>query len=828
MFKDFDYKKIIPAASAIVIFLVIAFAYFPEALDGKELGGGDNAHFRGMARELIDYREETGKEALWTNSMFSGMPAYMISTSYKGNKLAYLDRLLQAGPRPVSFVFLYLIGFYILLLAIKVNPWLAIAGAIAFAFSSYNFVILAAGHNSKAIAIGYMAPVLAGVLLAFRGKRLLGTALTGIALSLQILAGHLQITYYTLIIVLVFGLTQLYFAFKEKYFKDLLITLAFLMVAVGFSIASNSARLWTAMEYGGYSMRTPSELTMEEEDKTSGLTKSYAMRWSYGIDETMSLLIPGFKGGSSSGSLSEKSATYALFARSNPAQAKDVIKHLPLYWGEQTSTAGNIYVGAIVIFLFILGMFIVDPKIKWWLFSVTVLGIMLAWGKNLMFFSDFFMDHVPGYNKFRTVSMTLVIPALAMPILAILALNQVLFGKIEKKELFKSLKWSAGIAGGVALLFALLPDLAGNFTTASDSNYQEALRETLQADRRTLLRTDAFRSFVFIGLAAGLILLYKMEKIKVNMAILLIGVLFLADMWPVNKRYINKEHFSNKRQAEQPYAPTAADQFIMSQPGENMRVLNLAGSPFQDAATSFFHPSLGGYHGAKMRLYQDMIETGMMADINALYTAIQSQNYAVVDSALAHTNVLNMVNTKYIILNPETQPIINQHARGNAWFVNKVRVVEDADADMATLAEIDLIHEATLDRRYENQLQKSSFPEDPTATITLAEYQPNRMVYSSQSASNQLAVFSEMHYEKGWQAYIDGEKTDHLRVNYMLRGLEVPGGNHEIVFEFHPRSYYAGSTFSLISSILLLLMFLGAIYFQYQKKPEDKGALLTL
>ncbi|MCK5794610.1 MAG: hypothetical protein KAH12_07880, partial [Anaerolineales bacterium] len=616
------------------------------------------------------------------------------------------------------------------------------------------FVILAAGHNSKAIAIGYMAPVLAGVLLTFRGKRLLGAALTGIALSLQILAGHLQITYYTLIIVLVFGITQLYFAFKEKYFKDLLITLAFLMVAVGFSIASNSARLWTAMEYGKYSMRSPSELTMEEEDKTSGLTKSYAMRWSYGIDETMSLLIPGFKGGSSSGSLTEKSETYALFARSNPAQAKDVIKHLPLYWGEQALTSGNIYVGAIVIFLFILGMFIVDPKIKWWLFSVTVLGIMLAWGKNLMFFTEFFMDHVPGYNKFRTVSMTLVIPALAMPILAVLALNQVLFSKMDKKNLFKAMKWSAGITGGVALLFALLPDLAGNFVSASDGNYQEALRETLQADRRTLLRTDAFRSFLFVGLAAGLILLYKMEKIKVNMAIALMAVLFLADMWPVNKRYLNKEHFSNKRQAEQPYAPTAADQFIMSQPGENNRVLNLTASPFQDASTSFFHPSVGGYHGAKMRLYQDMIETDMMTDLNALIAAVQSQDYDVVDIALAQTNILNMVNTKYIILNPETQPIINRHASGNAWFVNKVRVVEDADADIAALTEIDLINEATLDRRYENQLQKSSFPEDSTATITLADYQPNRMVYSSQSASDQLAVFSEMHYEKGWQAYI--------------------------------------------------------------------------
>jgi len=821
-------KNYYPYVIAVILFLVIAFAYFPDVLEGKELAGGDNIHFKGMARELIDYREETGKEALWTNNMFGGMPGYMINTSYKGNILKYLDKMLQAGPRPVSFVFLYLIGFYILMISMRVNPWLAIAGAIVFAFSSYNFVILAAGHNSKAIAIGYMAPVIAGILLTFRGKRLLGAAITGIALALQIRAGHLQITYYTLIIVFIFGLTQLYFAFKEKYIKDMLITLAFLLVAVGFSIGSNAARLWTAMEYGKYTMRAPSELTMEEDDKTSGLTKSYVTRWSYGIDETFSLLIPGFKGGSSDGSLSEKSESYALFARSNPAQAKEVIKHLPLYWGEQTSTAGNIYVGSMVVFLFVLGLFIMDRKLKWWLLAVTILGITLAWGKNLMFLTEFFLDHVPGYNKFRTVSMTLVIPALAMPMLAMLALNLILFGDIDKKKLYSALKWSVGITGGLALLFALLPDLAGDFVSARDSSYQEALADALQADRRTLLRTDALRSFIFIGLMAGLILLYKMQKIKVNIAITLIAVLFLVDMWPVNKRYLNSEFFSSKRQAQQPYTPSSADQFIMNEPGHNNRVLNLTVSMFQDASTSFFHPSLGGYHGAKMRRYQDIIETGMMTDLNALFAAVQTQSYETVDSALARANVLNMINTKYIILNPETQPIVNRYARGNAWFVNRVRVVENADADMAALASIDLDVEATLDKRFEGALDQSSFSADPSASIRLTEYQPNRMVYSSESGSEQLAIFSEMHYEKGWQAYVDGEKADHMRVNYMLRGMVVPGGTHEIIFEFHPRSYFTGTTMSVISSLLLLLLCLGAIYLEYQKKTTAKKALIEL
>ncbi len=815
-----------PHIIAVLAFIILGVAYFPNVLDGEQIGGHDNANFKGMSREIVDYREETGEEALWTNNMFGGMPGYLISTVYKGNKLSFLNRIIQVGPRPVSFVFLYLIGFYVLLISLRVNPWLAIAGAIAFAFSSYNFVIIAAGHNSKAIAIGYMAPVIAGVILSFRGKRLLGAAITGIALSLQILAGHLQITYYTLLIVLIFGLSQFYFAIKDKYFKDFLITVAILLVAVGFSVTSNASRLWTIMEYGKYSMRSPSELTLEEGDKTSGLTKSYATAWSYGIDETFSLLIPGFKGGSSDGFLSEKSETYKLFAQSNPAQAAEVIKHLPLYWGPQTSTSGNIYIGAIVVFLFVLGMFVVDNKFKWWLLAVTILGITLAWGKHFMLLTEFFLDHVPGYNKFRTVSMTLVIPALAMPILAIIALNKVLFGDLNKKKLNYALKWSVGIVGGLSLLFALLPDLAGDFVSARDGSYQQAMADALQADRRSLLRTDALRSLIFIGLTVGLILLYKMKKIKVNLVIAGIAVLFLADMWPVNKRYLNKEHFSSRRQANQPFTPSAADQFIMNEPGYNNRVLNLTVAMFQDASTSFFHQSIGGYHGAKMRRYQDMIETGMMTDINAVIGAIQSQNYQVVDSALARTNVLNMINTRYILINPETQPITNRHALGNAWFVNQVRVVDNADADIASIASIDISREATLNAKFEGLLEKKTYPMDSTASIRLTEYQPNKMVYQSETNTEQLAIFSEIYYEEGWQATIDGEPVDHLRMNYLLRGLVIPAGSHEIVFDFHPRSYFAGTSVSVVSSLLLLLLFAGAIFLQYRKGGIYNKSLL--
>ncbi|MGW8314876.1 MAG: YfhO family protein [Bacteroidales bacterium] len=821
---QFDYRKIIPHALAVILFLLIAFAYFPDVLEGKQLAGHDNDNFRGMARELIDYREATGKEALWTNNMFSGMPGYLISTVYKGNQLKYLDRLLQAGPRPVSFVFLYLLGFYLLLLAFRVNPWLAMAGAIAFAFSSYNFVILAAGHNSKAIAIAYMAPIIAGVFITFRGMRLLGAILTGVALSLQLMAGHPQITYYTLLIILLFGISELYYSIREKQLKDLMLSVGILVVAVGFSVTSNTARLWTTMQYGRYSMRAPSELTLDEADKTRGLTRSYATGWSYGIDETMSLLIPGFKGGSSDGPLSEKSETYRLFARSNPAQASEVIKHLPLYWGEQTSTMGNVYVGAVVIFLFVLGMFIGDPRIKWWLFAATVLGIMLAWGKNFMGLTNFFMDHMPGYSKFRTVSMTLVIPAFAMPLLAILTVNQLFFGTYDKQKLFKALKWAAGLTGGIVLVFFLLPDLAGDFVSARDSSYQQPLADALQADRRSLLRMDALRSLIFIGLTTGLIILFVRKTINVKMAVAALAVLFLVDMWPVDKRYLNKEHFTNKRQASQPFAPSPADQFILNQPGENQRVLNLTVSIFQDASTSYFHSSIGGYHGAKMRRYQDLIETGLMADINTLFGALQTQSYPTVDSALATASILNMLNTRYILINPDAQPIINNHAAGNAWFVSEVREVENADTDVAALAGMNILREATLESRFAQQLQKRSYPVDPASTIELVDYAPNRMVYISEAGAEQLAIFSEIYYEKGWYATVDGEPTDHMRIDYALRGMVVPEGRHEIIFEFHPRAYYTGSTISTISSILLLLMLLGSIGMQFIKGNGETGS----
>lgn len=822
-----DFKALLPHLVAVLSFLIIGFAYFPQVLEGEQLGGHDNANFRGMSKEVLDYNEETGNVALWTGSMFGGMPTYMIHLPYKGNILRYIDRILQVGPRPISFVFLYLIGFYILLLVLRVNPWLAMAGALAFAFSSYNFVIIAAGHNSKAIAIAYMAPVLAGILLTFRGKWLAGAALTAIALSLQIRANHPQITYYTLMMVFVLGASELFFAIREKEIKKLLSVVGILVLAAGLGATSNIDRLWTTYEYGKYTMRSESELSKDGDDKTSGLTKSYATRWSYGIDETMSLLIPGFKGGSSDGSLSEKSATYALFAQSNPQQAKEVIKHLPLYWGEQTSTVGNIYVGAMVVFLFILGMFLGDPKVKWWLFAASLLGIFLAWGQNFMGLTNFFMDHIPGYNKFRTVSMTLVIPALAMPILAFLTLSMIFKDEVSEQKLMHGLKWSLGIAGGLSLIFALFPDLAGNFVSARDSSYQPQLAEALQEDRRSLLRMDAFRSLVFVALTAALIYFYFKKRIKLNLAIAAIAALLLLDMWPVNKRYLDEKDFSPKREAAAPFTASPADQYIMQQGGHNQRVLNLTVSMFQDASTSYFHPSLGGYHGAKLRRYQDIMETGLQDDIGILFQALQTQDYATVDSALATTRFLNLMNTRYVIINPETSPIVNAHAMGNAWFVQNIRKVANADEEIVTIPQLNLRTTCSMDDRFAAGSDGGmNFQADPASSIQLSEYSPNRMVYQSRSATDQYAVFSEVYYPKGWLASIDGEEVDYQRVNYLLRGLAVPRGEHEIVFEFRPHSYYQGTLISKISSILLLLLALGSVYMEYRKPsgPSNESA----
>lgn len=805
-----NFKQLLPYLLAILIFATLSIAYFSPLLEGKKLSQSDIAHWKGMSKEIVDYRAKTGEEALWTNSMFGGMPAYQISVVYKGNILKNLDRLLQFYlPQPAGYVFLYMIGFFILLLVLKVDKWLAIGGAIAFAFSSYLFIILEAGHNSKAHAIGYMAPVLAGIILTYRGKYLLGGIFAAIALSLQLATNHLQITYYLMIAALIFVVSDFIIHLKEKKLKNFLLASAVMIIASIFAVLTNSTNLWTTYAYGKETIRGKTELTSEKENRTSGLDKDYATGWSYGKMESFTFLIPGFNGGASNGSLSEKSDTYNALINNgiDRNQAKKVIANLPTYWGPQPGVGGPIYLGAIIIFLFVLSLFITDGKQKYWIFVATILSIMLAWGKNFQPLTDFFLHYVPGYNKFRAVSMTLVIAEFLVPLLAIIGLNKLFNTANNQQKLSKAIYYSVGITAGISLFFALSGSSIFDFVSSSDEQYKnvfpEWMIESIRSDRANLLRADSFRAFLLIVVTGGLLWAFIQKKIKANIVIPAILVLILIDLWSVNKRYVNNDDFVRKSQEEYPFQPTAADQLIMKDTDPNFRVFNQTVSPFNDASTSYFHKSIGGYHGAKLRRYQEIIDHHL---------------------SKGNMNVYNMLNTKYFIVpdqkggDPVTQ--INMQAMGNAWFVNTARKVNNADEEINALTDLVINETAVYDKRFEDLVKDHSFSKDSLSEITLTSYAPNHLKYNTKTTKEQLAVFSEIYYADGWNAYIDGKSAPYFRANYILRAMFVPAGNHTIEFKFEPTEYRTGEMISYASSITLILLALGAIGFTYFRKPN--------
>ncbi len=785
-------NKILPHLIAILIFIAISFIYFSPLLEGKVIRQHDKTTFLGMSKEIVDYRKATGEEALWTNSMFGGMPAYLISVQSKSNLIKHIDNFLKTFERPASQVFLCLLGFYFSLLIFGVNPWLSLAGAIAFTFSSYFFIIISAGHNTKVFAIAYMSPIIAGIYQAYRGKLLLGSAVASLFLALQLLSNHLQITYYTLIIVLIFGLVEFVYVVKERKWVNFLKATGILIIVAMLALASNSSKIIPTLEYGKYSIRGKSELTHNESNKTSGLDKDYATAWSYGIDETLTLLIPNFNGGASAGPVGENSASFEFFKKlQGEKYASQVIKQLPLYWGDQPGTSGPVYFGAIIMFFFVFGIFIVDPKIKWWLIFATVLSVMLSWGHNFPFFTNLFLDYFPGYNKFRVVAMTLVIAQFTVPLMAIIALKKVFENGEDQIKLEKAFKNSFYIVGGIALFFALLPGLFFDFAANSDQGYiaqgGQALVDALREDRKMLLRKDAFRSFMFILLSAIVVYAFLKNKLKKNYAFAALIVLILVDMWAIDRRYLNNDNFVTKREAKEPFKMSQANQRILQDRDPNFRVLNLTVDPFNDASTSYFHKSIGGYHGAKMRRYQELIEHQI------------SKN---------NMDVLNMLNTKYFIVpDNNRQPVAqyNQEALGNAWFVEDYRIVPDADAEIQALSEFDPSREAVVDQRFEEFVQGKNFITDTASFIELKEYKPNHLTYFANCANEKLAVFSEIYYSKGWNVYIDGNVADHFRVNYVLRSMVVPEGNHTIEFKFEPDSYKMGNKVSLAGSIILLV-----------------------
>tara|TARA_Y100001968_G_scaffold286048_1_gene286452 strand:+ start:181 stop:2652 length:2472 start_codon:yes stop_codon:yes gene_type:complete len=813
MIKKNIMKKIIPHFIAVGIFIAISAIYFYPIFEGKILSAHDVDTWKGMSKEVQDFRNETGEEALWTKRMFSGMPAYQISTQSNGNLIQYVDKVFKLGlPKPMHLLFMYLIGFYILLLTLKIDYKLAILGAIGFAFSSYFIIIIQAGHMTKANAIAYLPLIIASVLYTFRSEKwLLGATFTSLFVALQLYSNHYQITYYTIIILFFIGIVQFIHELRSRNLSNFFKKVGILLIAALLGGATNYTRLSTTMEYGPETQRGKSELVTEDgKVQNDGLGLTYATRWSYGISETMTFLIPNFMGGStgpsvlfdSEGKIDKDSKTYNYLATvKNNNKRKKLQQQTSSYWGEQPGTSPT-YVGAIIMFLFVLGILYVNSSYKYWILISTILAIMLAWGHNFMSLTEFFFNYIPAYNKFRAVTMAMIIAEFGIALLAILSLNK-LFTAEDNTEKERKLKLAFYIVAGITLLFAIVPSVFLDFLSSNDylnDNYK--FKSSLASDRASLLKSDAWRSFIFILLSFVLLWIFVKGKIKRIFVIFILGFLILVDMWSVDKRYLNETHFVEE--TTNTFRKTKVNRDILKLQKQNKdfhsRVFNL-NNPFNESTTSYYHNSIGGYHAAKLLRYQELIDNQLSKEHQKIITDLQNQK------APKFSPVLNMLNTKYIIYNPKAAPIINQDALGNAWFVSDVKTVENANLEMESLDAFNPAKTAIIDDRFEDKIK--IFNLDPSAEIKLIqkEYKPNHLTYSLKNiTSDHLAVFSEIFYEKGWNAYIDGEKVPHFRANYVLRAMMVPKGTTKIEFKFKPSSYSTGESVAYASSIILLLL----------------------
>lgn len=824
--KNLNFKSILPYLIAILTFVVLSYAYFPKLMEGKIVNQSDISSHVGASKEKSDFNKKTGEETLWTNSMFSGMPTTMIGAQYKGNYLEKIYNYLFVGPRPASYLILAFVSFFLLLLAIGVNVWLSMIGALAFGFCAYNFQIIEVGHNTKMVAIALMPMVLAAMVYAYRKKALLGAVLFGIALSFEINANHPQITYYLAMIVIAYGIARLVIAIRNKTLPDFIKTSCLILLATALGVGTNANRLWSNWEYTQYTMRGGSELQMAHQSGTQskgGLDKEYATSWSYGIGETANLLIPNFMGGSSAGPLSKNSETYQVLKQGGAAQADRMIQQMPTYWGEQAFTAGPMYMGAISIFLFVLGLVLVRGPMKWWIASVSLLAVLLGWGRHLMWLSDFFFDYVPLYNKFRVPSMILVILQLTIPLLGFYVLNKILKGDYSKKEVIRGFKMALGITLGFCALFLLLPGLAGNFTSPADGQFPEWLQRTLPEDRKSLLRTDALRSIAYILAAAITLWFGYSKKLTFRTTGLILGILVVADMWTIDKRYLNDKHFVTPREFNNNFTLRPVDQQILKDQDPHYRVLDLAVNTFNDSHSSYYHKTIGGYSAAKLQRYQDLIDYHLLPGIQRFASDLRGgSTMEKIDSNLSKQQVWNMLNTKYIILDPNAAPLENRYALGNAWFVDDYHIVETPDEEILSLKTIDPAHTALIDRKFAGTVEGRQLGSDSTDTIRLTSYAPNRLVYRSHTGSDRLALFSEVYYPKGWHAEIDGQPASLLRANYILRGMIVPAGEHTITLRFEPDSYVQGTLISRICSVILLILLIGTGgYYLIKKKWEE-------
>lgn len=813
----------------IAIFLALCFIYFSPALQGKVLYQSDVMEAQAMSKEIMDVKAQTGKAPLWTNSMFGGMPAFQIWARYPGNMTTYvIDFLKTVFPDPVDTILCFFLGSYFLLNVLKMKPWLAAAGAVAFTFSSYNFIYILAGHSNHAMAMAIFAPVLGAILLTLRGGRYLlpGSVLTAFFLALEIRTNHIQMTYYLFIIILIFMLIELCHAISEKQGKTFFKAVAFLAGAALLAVAINAGSLWSTWEYGQQSIRGKSNLTKKGPNASSGLDRDYAYQYSQGVGEISTFLVPNMYGGASSDKFpaGESEVAKALVKNRIPQeQVQPLLEQvdqftrgtlLRPYWGDKPSTVGSWYFGSIVIFLFILGLFIVNNRFKWWIASTSFLFIFLSFGRNFPLVSDLFFDYFPMYNKFRSVDFALAVPAFLFPLLAFLALKELIDQKDKRKELPKKLLYSFYFTGGILLLILLVPGVLFDFKSAShqefltqltqafggNSTVANAIGEGLVADRMALARADALRSLIFVSIGFGTLWFMMRSKIKTEAAVIILGVAILIDMWAVDRRYLNNSNFYDKYQLEQNFHPTTADQQIMADPALDYRVIDLSrgsqSNPFFDASASYFHKSVGGRHSARLQRYDEMVSTQFNGKINE--------------------PILDMLNTKYILAADSTSPVpkaVQRHtALGNAWFVSDLKFVKNADEEMRSISNFDPKTTAVVEKG--NYVANMSLNKRPygNGKIELTSYHPDHLIYKYELDGDATAVFSEIWYDKGWNMYVDGKKKHYFRVNYILRGASLRAGKHTVEFKFEPASYLVGDKISMASSILLLLASAYALY----------------
>ena len=794
---------------SLLVFIITALLYFHPVLKGEKLSQSDITQHIGMAKEVNDYRTTTGSEPYWAESAFSGMPTYQIGTYFPHDYLSYLDRLIRFLPRPADYLFLYFLGFYIMLLAFKVDWKLAIMGSLAFGFSTYLMIIFGAGHNAKAHAIAYMPLVLAGVIYVFKKQYLLGFTLTGLATALEIKANHPQMTYYLLFAIFILGIIELIEAIKKKKITQFASQSLLIIIAMLLAVGVNSTRLMATKEYSDFSTRGNTALTINldgtPKEVTSGLSKDYITQFSYGISETFNLLIPRYMGGGTVERLDKNSSTYKhVSSIAGPRQAEGFIKQVYTYWGDQLIVEAPAYVGAVIVFLFFLGVFLVKGKFKYWLLATTVFSIAMSWGRNFEVLTNFFIDYVPLYNKFRAVSSFQVIAELCFPLLGILAIKEFFSSKILKEQKQEALKKAFYVTGGLIFIGLFYAVAFSPFEGLRDANYAqyEGLLDAVKADRQSMLYSDSFRSLTLISLSFGILWLFSKQRFNKTKAIIGFSLLILFDLVQVNLRYVNEDDFKQARKIDKPFTASNADLQILRDK-THYRVANFAGDPFQDGRTSYFHKSIGGYHAAKMGRYQDLIEF-----------QLQKQNM----------QIYNMLNVKYFIIpsdNGKEEAQQNPDANGNAWFVNEVQYVKTANEEIKALDSLNTKKVAILKDHNSYGFENSrKYDIDSLATIKLTKYSLNALSYESFSNQNGFAVFSEIYYKDGWNAYIDGELKPHLNVNYVLRGLEIPAGKHSIEFRFEPKVIQTGSTISLLSYVFLLLIPLGWFFYDKNKATQ--------